>query len=252
VAKADLLGWPIVGFVGANGAGKTLGMVELLALPSWRRGRPVVANFALEPERAGFPADLYQPLRTWQDVTKLRECTLLVDEISATFPSRQSAAMPAQLGRMLNQLRKPDVTLGWSGPAWARCDKLLRECTQLAVVCRGFLGTVEPGKSWRSNRVFSYWGYDARDYDTFDQSTHQQKHRPVVKRWYRRKSGIAHELYDTREQVMLLSHLASGGTCMECGGERARPRCECDNEAPHERTARSTASRNGTRRAVTA
>src|SRR5688500_7844282 len=61
----------IVAVVGRNGAGKTAGAVALFAVDSWLRGRPVVANFRLYPERLGFPKRFYRPLYSYSDVARL-------------------------------------------------------------------------------------------------------------------------------------------------------------------------------------
>lgn len=74
----------ISGFVGHNGHGKTLRMVEWLALPSFAKGRPVVANFRLYPERVGADASLYIPLRSWRDIARCGThfVTLVPDEVA--------------------------------------------------------------------------------------------------------------------------------------------------------------------------
>lgn len=162
-------------FIGPNGSGKTLAMTEKMALPAWKRGHQVVANYTLLPEAVGYPADLYVPLTSWRHISKIgvqcRNCykpsdeagrlhrleweddggcptahtsltrnqpaTLLVDEVTSAFPSRGSADMPAELQRMLHQFRKPMVSLGWSGVSWARADKIMREATQYVTVAWG-------------------------------------------------------------------------------------------------------------------
>lgn len=131
------MGFAIRAFVGANGGGKTLAMVESMVLGSWERGRPVCANLALFPERLGYSAELFVPLESWTQIPDLRGVTLCLDEISSVLPSRQAMSVPPQLVRILNQLRKGDVELGWTAPNWSRCDVLLREVTQAVTVCRG-------------------------------------------------------------------------------------------------------------------
>lgn len=61
----------IQSILGPNGSGKGVGASHLVVLPSWRHGRPVVANYRLYPERCGFPADLYRPLESWTEITRL-------------------------------------------------------------------------------------------------------------------------------------------------------------------------------------
>ena len=151
-------------------------MTEKMALPAWARGWLTVANYRLTPERVGYAAELYRPLVSWRDVSRLgvqcracydpheedeylhraayaedggcelarysltgnRPCVLLVDEISSAFPSRGAMDMPAELARMLHQFRKPMVLVGWSGVSFQRADVILREATQYVSVSRGY------------------------------------------------------------------------------------------------------------------
>jgi len=57
--------------LGRNGGGKGIGTAHTVILPSWLKGRPVVANYRLFPERCGFPGDLYRPLKSWAEITRL-------------------------------------------------------------------------------------------------------------------------------------------------------------------------------------
>lgn len=157
----------ISAYVGMNGSGKSLAIMEQQVLPAWRRGRLVVSNMTLRPEALGFPPDLYQPLRSTAEIPDLgtcdkkncaaalasgeacepgtcphsttagRACLVVFDEISACFPSRSFSTLPPEVARKLNQLRKADVTLAWSAPSWRRCDTILRECTITVTLCRG-------------------------------------------------------------------------------------------------------------------
>lgn len=244
-------------FVGMNGEGKTLAMVESMALPAWSRGVPVVANFKLLPEAVGYPAELYRPLRSWREIPELSDCVLLLDEINATLPARQHAAVPPELARMMNQVRKPRMPVAWTAPAWARADRILREVTQSVTVCRGYLPdhvarepqvrlwpkakrTPEGRRDWLDpmwlpNRLFKFVTFDARDFEEFNLVTaaagrHQSgaKIRCIGRRWYWRQSHKAYLAYDSSEQVELLDHLDEFGTCQSCGGTRPRPRCTCE------------------------
>lgn len=70
-------------------------------------------------------------------ITGNRPALFLLDEITACLPSRSAMSLPAELQRVLNQLRKHDVELVWTAPNWARADVLLREVTQMVTVCKG-------------------------------------------------------------------------------------------------------------------
>jgi len=255
-------------FVGANGGGKTLAVVETCVLPSWEAGRPVVANLGLYPERLGYSGDLFLPLRSWRDIvtmgrclepdpcepgecphsfTQGRGCLLVLDEASAALPSRQSGAVPPQLLRVLNQLRKRDVELVWTAPAYARMDVAVRECTQAVTVCTGLMPDrwprqLEPGerrwlaprapgavrleRAWAPRRLFSWVTYEAMSYDEFTLGK-TAKLRPKSKRTYWRTRHDAMHVYGTLEGTELLDHLTDTGACMDCGLPRKRQSCSC-------------------------
>lgn len=241
-------GFPITAFIGPNGSGKTLAMTELLALPALESGKPVVSNYRIKH-------DLWVPLTTWRQLSAVHDCVVLLDEVSSILPSRQFQSMPPELLRRLNQLRKARVIIGWSGPAWARCDVAMREVTQGAVVCQGFWpdrwyrdegerpfpfsGKVAKDPSgrgklvsgWRPNRLFKFTTYDARELDDVSNGiVSDEGVRPYGVQWYWRPNHRAHWLYDTSEEVMLMDHLDDVGTCVTCNGTRSRHKCVCDRE----------------------
>jgi Zonular occludens toxin (Zot) len=221
-------------FVGLNGGGKTLAAVELCALPALKAGRPVVSNFKIKH-------DLWVPLRSWRHIPELRNCTLIIDEVTAALPARQSQSLPAELARVLNQLRKVDVEVAWTGPNWARADKMLREVTGSVTVCRGSMPDRwvrdDQGEKlerhsgpWQPNRMFRWTTYAGEDFDEFTFSA-QTKLRPVAKRWYWRPKHEAHRLYETLDAVELLDHLDFTSVCPLCDGSRKRHVCKCVHEA---------------------
>lgn len=296
---------PIHGFVGPNGGGKTCAAVELGVLPAWRKGIPVVSTCELYPEALGFTADypLFIPATAPRDLVRLgrcplapaercepgecphtitqgRGCVLFLDEITASLPSRGSGAVPAELQRMLNQLRKGDIQLLWTAPAWARAEIMLREVTQYVTLCRGMVPdrwqrASHPGarrtfpakakdehghpirvdRTWRPNRLFSWVTYEAMSYEEFTLAR-TAKVRPRSRRTYWRSRHDAQHAYSTLEAVHLLEHLDDRGRCIDCGGNRKGHDCRCARDegrpapqAPEARPAHSReANRNGIRR----
>jgi hypothetical protein len=299
-----VVGSSIRAFVGANGGGKTLAMVEGMVLPAWADGVRVVGNMRLYPAVAGFDKALAMEIYSWRDIVRvgvrndrdgraLRErpsggpvdedqavaeglapselplwsitdnesCVLVVDEISAMLPSRQSMSLPAQLGRELNQLRKSDVEVGWTAPNWSRCDSFLREVTQEVTVCKGswpdkWLRDEQnkivrdihgekvryPKRGWEPNRLFRFATFDARDFDEFSYSTVKDVV-PKRRARYWRPKHVAQYCYDTLQPVGMLDHLDDVGQCVVCGGSRSRPKCSCGDHGSRRaegRTARSS------------
>jgi Zonular occludens toxin (Zot) len=238
----------IVAAVGANGHGKTLWVAERVVLPAWQQGLPVYSNLRLYPEAVGYSADLGRDLEGWRQLDELRDCVLVLDEITSVFPSRQSNSLPPQLARRLNQLRKRNVTVAWTAPAWQRADLILREVTQAVTICRGFAPDryereperatrprpnsrrVQPHPSaWLPRRLFSFTTYDAKDLEEAApaEGTATKAMKPLNREWYWRPWHDGQFVYSTLEDVALLDHLDDVGVCISCGGTRLRKKCAC-------------------------
>lgn len=235
----------IQAFVGANGGGKTLAAMALVVAPALRDGRKVVSTCVIDHPNASV-------LTSWRDITQLRDCVLLLDEISSSLPSRSFSSAPPQLIRMLNQLRKVDVECVWTAPNWARADTVLREVTQRVTVCKGYVPDryvrefgvppwfklymppavgldgrpVRRSPRWPSNSLFRYRTYDAQAFEEFSVNVTKQL-RPIESHWYWRPWHSDQSLYSTLEGVSLLDHIDETGVCMNCGGTRKRHGCSC-------------------------
>lgn len=242
----------ITAIIGPNGAGKTLGAVALHATPSLAKGRPVAATI-----------DLFYPgtkeihpnsikITKWRDLLQLHDCTLILDEINSQFPSRGAMQLPPELLRLLHQLRKPRVDLVWTAVSWSRADVALREATKIVTTSTPYLtdkwqretrpspiyipsGRIkkdENGKrlrledEWPPSRLFLYRDYDATAFDDFTIRA-AKNIKPLRRRWYWRPWHDDQNAYDTLEQVPLLDNVSDTGTCLNCGGQRSRPRCTC-------------------------
>ncbi len=253
---------PITGFVGKNGSGKTLAMVERFALPSLDAGIPVLGNLTIfaSPDDAHLPAGERVPHPLWVPLSspwalldgslldtfapmidaglvpapvagRVPSCTVLLDEITTAFGSRESLKVPTEVVAKLQQLRKSDSLVGWTGPSWKRADVALREVTKEVVDCRGYSPAPVEGRRWPSNRKFKFASYDAEDFEEFSltsaRSSQQGSLRPRAKERYKREKHRAHLMYSTLETVSMLDPGDEYGTCRQCGGTRRRPPCCC-------------------------
>lgn len=239
-------------YVGANGSGKTLAAVVQGALQSWHAGRPVASNMPLYPEVAGFDSKLYIPLVGWKGIVEARDCTLILDEITSCLPSRAFSSVPAELQRVLNQLRKQDVDLHWTAPNWARCDVLLREVTQEVVHCQSYIqqryqrdseGLIRDDRGrrqrtparWPNKKLFRWATYDAQQFDDYQDRRQDENFKPKFIDWYwRGRKKVGPWCYTTLAPVALLDHLDDVGRCVHCNRQRKKVYCGCtitDDEA---------------------
>lgn len=233
----------ITAWVGLNGHGKTLGMVRRLVPVAEASGRRLLANFEVYEVTGQTQRRhrLWEPLTSWRQLHDVEHAVLMLDEITACVPARQAMSLPAQLARTLNQLRKRDVVCGWTAPAWARADVILREVTQRVVYCRGLWPArssrtlagerVVYAAGWRPNRLFYCREYDSYEFEEFTKHV-RERIRPRRHEIFRRGDG--QWWYRTGASVDLLDHLDDVGVCVACGGSRRRHRCTCvtDSASP--------------------
>lgn len=256
--RAQRRGTPIHAYVGANGGGKSLAAVWD-TLPSLAAGRPVLSTVRLldysdpRPCPGGKECDdesgherpegvhaaahpLYIPFRDYSQLLEFRGGDVLLDEVTGIASSRESHSMPVQVANYLVQLRRRDVMMRWTTPNWARADKIIREVTQGATYCVGYLPktrVAEDGSArlWRDRRMFVWRTYDAAAFDDFTEGKRQTlRARPTDFFW--RPGSAAEVAYDTLDQVMALGWANEAGLCMSCGGRRSHRKCECVTHSP--------------------
>lgn len=254
---------PITAYIGANGSGKSLLAVHD-SVTALRAGRRVVSTVRLIDPDAGPCTDptctwgmhpdhgtahpLWVPLTSWTDLLEAEHCDVLLDEVTGIVSSRESSSLPGPIADKLVQLRRADVRLRWTAPAWARADLLLRECTQAAVICRGLLRRRAAGQLWPASTWVLSKMIDARDLDELTQAqrtgTAREATRPrvLVRGLMRIKGSAGSRHYETLDHVSSLSASVERGTCLTCGGRRTQPACACRGAEP--RRARTKASAN--------
>lgn len=248
--------YAIHGYVGANGSGKSLALVHD-TLPSLTAGRPCLSSLRLldflDPHLCGerphdvcddpeghdgplgvhrAPHPCYRPLRDFRDLVVFSGGDVLLDEVTGIASSRDHPQMPSPVVNWLVQLRRRDVLLRWTTPAWPRADRVMREVTQALTVCRGFAPQdVSDGQRlWRDRRVFRWHTFDAFAWDEWT-TAKADRQRPLVKQWFVRPGSLAELAYDTRAPVLALGLADGGGLCMVCGGRRRSAACSCPDQA---------------------
>lgn len=215
-------------YTGPNGGGKSLAAVHDL-LPSLAEGRPVLSNTPILDPTTGGRHALWIPLTGYHQLAEVRGCDVLLDEITGVASSRESGGLPVEIANLLVQLRRRDVSLSWTTPAWGRADRILREVTQLVTWCRGYLPQVqrERGRQWKDNRLFWWRSWQAFEFDDFKIGQHSRaKVKPKCHCFFWRPGKPAERAYDTRASVAMLIR-SSAGTCVSCGGKRVQHRCQC-------------------------
>lgn len=241
----------IHGYIGANGHGKSLAMLHDTKL-SLDRERPILSTVrVLDPRKpwrtvgdvAGYPAyENYIPFRQWDQLLSFSGGDCLMDEVLGVAASEAGKSLPKEVQLLLNQLRRRDILLRWTAPAWSRANIVLREVTQSVTVCRGYQAVYEDrgddSRLWGMNRLFRWTTYDAIDFATWSDNK-ESKLKGQVNAWAWRSApwyvagpgsaSWAAASYDTFDSV---DNVDSGeGYCFQCGGNRPKrvlPPCSCN------------------------
>lgn len=226
-------GLPIHGYFGRNGMGKSLAMVHD-TLPDLYAGDPVLSTVALLDAETGDPYPNFTRLVSWDQVLDFERGVILFDEIVGVAGAREGMSLPVQVQNLLVQLRRKDVTLRWTAPGWARADKIIRETSQGATLCRGYWAKSvvdESGRqlSWKQRRLFKWKTYAAEDFEEWSASKEAgtKKLRTVTSSWYWAPGGRAQWSYDTYDDVSRIALPIESGRCASCGGTRRAKPCSC-------------------------
>lgn len=111
----------IEAFIGMNGAGKTAMAIKVARELAARHHVPIHSNLH---------ADGLIPVENYEQLSSLRHCIVVLDEILAIAGSRESRSLPRAIQLWLTTLRHSDVLLLWTSPSFERADVLLREVTR--------------------------------------------------------------------------------------------------------------------------
>lgn len=243
----QLASQPIVGFNGYNGTGKSIAAV-ICAQAHLEAGRTVLSTMRLQDyanprpcadnqctcSRHGQPGHLaahplWEPFTDWRQLFGFRDGYVLLDEATGVADAREKGAgMPVQINNYLPQLRRKNVFLGWTTIDWRFADARLRRISRVLVWATGHAPVYADGEVWGRNRWFLWRAYDARGIgDDFDPSTAREGVSRIGRYVYVRGQGTAQLAYDTLEDVLTLGQVDEAGMCVDCGGQRSRPRCDC-------------------------
>lgn len=178
----------------------------------------------------GEPHDLYRPLIDFRQLVTIEHADVVFDEVAGVSDASDSSSIPVQVTNWLHQLRKRDVRLRVTTPAYSRCSKPIRQVAQVVVDARSFFA--EPsstGRLWRPRRAMLFSAFDAWEFEDYTRSTKDRvKAKCAAAFW--RPGSEASRRYDTLAAVNALGHVTEGGMCAVCGGSRSRPACACGHD----------------------
>jgi hypothetical protein len=232
-------------YAGPNGAGKTVTAVRDL-LPSMDRGRPILSTVPIVHPETGELYRNYIPFESWAPILdeKFKHYDILMDEVTGIANARDSGSLPRAVQAELEKLRKRDVTVSMTAPAFARVDVTLRGVALGVVLCAGYIPARDKNgdtsgdiAAWKPKRLIRVRTFDAKNYEAFDAARTEQtaqKHRrlrPLDVEWWWGPKSRAFAAYDSFGAVSRVGEILDGGRCARCGGTRAIPKCSCGDEA---------------------
>jgi hypothetical protein len=178
----------------------------------------------------GEPHDRYRPLTDFRQLVTVEHADVIFDEVAGVSDAADSSAMPVQVTNWLHQLRKRDVRLRVTTPAYARCSKPIRQVAQLVVDARSFFPErATSGRMWRPRRGMLFRCFDSFEFEDYTSSTAERiKSQGNAVFW--RPGSLAERSYSTIGAVQALGHVTEGGMCGVCGGSRSRPACACGHD----------------------
>lgn len=172
----------------------------------------------------------FVPLVDYKQLLTIEHSDVLFDEVAGISDASDSQAMPVQVTNWLHQLRKRDVRLRVTTPAYDRCSKPIRQVAQVVVDARAhFAEPATAGRLWRPRQGFVYRAYDAFAFDEYTATTGKRIERMAMS-YFWRPGSRTEKAYNTLDQVLALGHVNEAGMCMVCGGRRNRPTCACAPE----------------------
>lgn len=178
---------------------------------------------------------LYVRFSDYAQLLDWRDGDVLMDEVTGIASSRESSSMPVQVANYLVQLRRRNVALRWSAPAWGRADKIIREVSQGVTLLSASLPQPTPPtddgtpRLWLRRRLFCARTYDPTQMDEFE-SHRADDVKAEVTAYYWGPGSLMFRAYDTLDAVTSLGWANEAGLCMACGGKRSHRQCKCERE----------------------
>lgn len=164
---------------------------------------------------------------------------VLLDEITAIYPSRGFGGLPNDVAIKLNQLRKPDLKVSWTAPNWQRADVILREVTEQVVSIRRFGAKTMPGRVRKTFSYFMIRSFNGDDFKNWINMNQGIKIKPETYELYHRRDDMkkgyqAQHYYNSFAEAYTPVTEESSGSCLACGGYRQKKKCLCNGKEREE------------------
>ncbi|WP_084126532.1 hypothetical protein [Demequina sp. NBRC 110054] len=216
----DVPWFPIQGFIGMNGGGKSALMVDTGIDQAQKHGRPILSNIWIDEDRAGVPV---KRLTGLLDIMNADGDIVILDDIASIAPARETNASPPEMVMRLAALRHRDAMLLWSAPVLEDVDVKIRRVTQSVVSLKALVRVKREGQLWKDTKVSLAKAYDFRSETT----TSINRDTPRNQYGFVWLNSLRLDAYDTREELELQ---ADHAICAVCGKRKPRQMCKGHDE----------------------
>lgn len=211
----DVPWFPIQGFVGMNGGGKSALLVTTGIQQARRHGVPIYSNIWIDPDKAGVPVHRLAGLL---DIMDISEGIVIMDDIASVAPARETNAAPPEIVMRLASLRHRDAMLLWSAPVLEDVDVKIRRVTQSVIALKGLMTRKREGQLWKDTTLSYAKAYDFRS----EMTTAINTDTPRTVHGFVRLGALMLDAYDTREEMTVQ---ADHAVCTTCGLRKRREYC---------------------------
>lgn len=187
--KFDLYGVSV--FVGRQGAGKTIAMVDYLDRMAVKFPKCIiVTNFDY--------ADTNIRMESWEDIFNIRNgengVIFAIDEIQNEYDSTKWKEFPEGLLSEITMQRKQKIKIVATSQIFGRMVKQLREQTFEVIECKTFFGR------WTKLKAYDAWEYENCDSD-------RHRIRKLFKKWTWSfiQTDELRKRYDTYEKIQAIA-----------------------------------------------
>lgn len=146
----------ITAVVGKPGSGKSMYLVGL-ARSEMKAGRDVYSNIVIDENKFKLKGKKIGKLfyyQTLEQLTYVKDGTVLLDEVGAYLDSRQYTNFPTDVRIKFQQHRKDGLNMFYSVQSYGRADLIIRQLTNDILVCKNLWGL-----------FFTLTRYDADEYE---------------------------------------------------------------------------------------
>lgn len=189
--------------------------------------RPIYSNIKFSPDFEKEAAGYIHYWSSVEEITKLRDCDILWDEIATELDGRNYANLSEELKRFLSQYRKRGVDIFANTQDFSMIDARARLMVTRIASLYKIIGSPDPSPT---KPVIKFiWGVIAVNEveDFLANEPHEKKYHPIPSFFFIDRQDV--EIYDTRQDIPISPPLPLKHIVRQCE-HRHDPNHPCKHE----------------------